>query len=197
MLGVELPGWHLLQCHSVALAARLTASMWLLCRVQVCQEAEEAVEELRSQDTATRQQLNTAAASLQVRPAIAADASISRGVTPSNGIRLVEHWSLGDVASNSDLCWTCGLQAQIAVLESAIEAATAKAAALKARAEQGDIAQGRLCLAGGPQAGGSSSSPAAAGAAAAGGAQQEDADCPGGQVGLEDLSKAVAAAYQR
>jgi len=33
---------------------------------QVCQEAEEAVEELRSQDVATREQLNSATASLQV-----------------------------------------------------------------------------------------------------------------------------------
>lgn len=35
--------------------------------IQVCQEAEEAVEELRGQDTATREQLNSAAAALQVR----------------------------------------------------------------------------------------------------------------------------------
>ena len=191
--------------------------MWLLCRVQVCQEAEEAVEELRGQDTATRQQLNTAAASLQVRPA-REQQTLSYGDTVqelgAGWSRCHDTWYIRQPARSTVpsvgpaltlagwvvMCvfyCACDVQAQIAVLESAIEAATAKAAALKARAEQGDIAQGRLCLAGpGPQAG-SSSSPAAAGAAAAGGVQQEDAECPGGQVGLEDLSKAVAAAYQR
>jgi hypothetical protein len=92
----------------------------------------------------------------------------------------------------------CTTQAQIALLEAAIEASAAKAAALKARAEQGEVAQGRLCLAPGAQAGGSSSSNAGpAGAGTSGVQQGEDADCAGGQVALEDLSKAVAAAYQR
>lgn len=98
-------------------------------------------------------------------------------------------------------CVLLDVQAQIAVLEAAIEASAAKAAALKARAEQGEVAQGRLCLAAGAQAGGggggSSSNPGPAGAGAAAGQQGEDAGCAGGQVALEDLSKAVAAAYQR
>jgi hypothetical protein len=35
--------------------------------IQVCQEAEEAAEEVRGQDAATRQQLDSAAGALQVR----------------------------------------------------------------------------------------------------------------------------------
>lgn len=93
------------------------------------------------------------------------------------------------------------VQAQIAALEAALEASAAKAAALKARTEAGEVAQG-LCLAGGPpQAGGSSSSgPSSAagpGAAGAGKAQPAEGACVSGQVGLDDLSKAVKAAYQR
>lgn len=93
------------------------------------------------------------------------------------------------------------LQAQIAVLQAAVEASAAKAAALKARAEQGEVAQGRLCLAAGAQgSSNASSSPAAAApaAAASGAAQQEEGSSSAtGHVALEDLGKAVAAAYQR
>jgi hypothetical protein len=81
------------------------------------------------------------------------------------------------------------------MLQAAIAASAAKAAALKARAEEGEVAQGRLCLAGGPQAGTSNTSSAAAGGV--GGGQQDDGASPSGQVALEDLSKAVRAAYQR
>lgn len=88
------------------------------------------------------------------------------------------------------------LQAQIATLEAAIEASAAKAAALKARAEEGEVTQGRLCLSSGPQAGSSSASSTAA-VAAAGGVQQEDGASASGQVALKDLNKAVTAAYQR
>lgn len=79
-----------------------------------------------------------------------------------------------------------------------MEASTAKAAALKARAEQGEVAQGRLCLATGAQ-GSSNASPRPAPAAAASvGAQQEEGSSGTvNHVALEDLEKAVAAAYQR
>jgi hypothetical protein len=90
---------------------------------------------------------------------------------------------------------TC-VQAQIAMLQSAIGVSAAKAAVLKARAEEGEVAQGRLCLAGGPQAGTSSTNSAAAGGGTGSG-QQNDEASPSGQVALEDLSKAVRAAYQR
>jgi hypothetical protein len=98
--------------------------------------------------------------------------------------------------SLSSAARTVTVQAQIATLEAALEASAAKAAALKARAEAGDVAQG-LCLAGGPQLGGVSSSAAGPGAAGAGGPKPAEGAGPSGQVGLDDLSKAVKAAYQR
>lgn len=89
------------------------------------------------------------------------------------------------------------LQAQIAGLEATLAASAAKAAALKARVEQGEVAQGRLCLGPGAQGSGSSSNSARAAAAASGGQQEQASNGAGGQVALEDLSRAVAAAYQR
>jgi len=82
-----------------------------------------------------------------------------------------------------------------------MEASTAKAAALKARAEQGEVAQGRLCLATGAQGSSNASpgpAPAAPAAAASVGAQQEEGSSGTvNHVALEDLERAVAAAYQR
>jgi hypothetical protein len=87
-------------------------------------------------------------------------------------------------------------QVQIDALQAAIAASAARAAALKARAEQGEVAQGRLCLSPGPA--GDCGAAAAAAAAAGGGDKQEaGSSSADGQVSLEDLSTAVAAAYQR
>lgn len=63
----QIPGFCGVRGCGVQVYADLEESNLFL--IQVCQEAEEAVEELRGQDAATREQLNSAAAALQVRVA--------------------------------------------------------------------------------------------------------------------------------
>jgi hypothetical protein len=96
----------------------------------------------------------------------------------------------------------CLLQSQIAGLEGAIAAASARAALLKARAAEGEVAQSRLCLGAGSSSSSSANAGGAAGAAsgnehssvAAAAAAGSDA---GEVVSLEDLSSKVAQVYQR
>jgi hypothetical protein len=85
-------------------------------------------------------------------------------------------------------------------LQAAFEAAAAKAATLKARAEQGAVAQGRLCLGGG----GGAPAAAAAGASSQAGKPDAAAAAAGGPaaaafevLSLKDLGRAVASTYQR
>lgn len=89
------------------------------------------------------------------------------------------------------------LQSQISALEGAIAAASARAALLKSRAAEGEVAQSRLCL------GGGSSSSANASRGAGTNSSQEDGNAAaaagdGGEVvSLEELSSKVAQVYQR
>jgi hypothetical protein len=92
------------------------------------------------------------------------------------------------------------LQSQISALEGAFAAVSARAALLKARAAEGEVAQSRLCL-----GGSSSSSSANASGGAGADSSHEDggtaatsaAAGDGGEVvSLEELSSKVAQVYQ-
>lgn len=100
------------------------------------------------------------------------------------------------------------LQAQIAALENAIAAAAARAAHLKAKAAQGEVAQSRLCLGGGSgnsTNGNSSSSNSSSNnsssvnnsSSSGGGAATAAGEAGGEVVSLEDLSKKVVQVWQR
>lgn len=81
---------------------------------QVCQEAEEAVEELRSQDAATREQLNTATASLQVghglcttpnRHSSTAAWNDIIAATESNCVECQHNRLMSPFAQGCNFCW--------------------------------------------------------------------------------------------